>query len=213
MLVRVVLDLLHEFKNTIVLSLFHRMWHSKYSKFEVNLVWHWLLVTCIKANNGFPRSITIWVWMWLVPSGRWATLNQFLHPIMSQGNLWRRSRWFIYFLVYDFSNLHPKNFQDTLSWECVVKDDRVRSCLIELQYFPWSKIDVDPICCVFWRFFRALCCIVRGVVLENRSSQDPYDVYGIHMQKECFCLLLKFWAPGINPALTVDCKLIARPMW
>ena len=62
MSVRVVLDLLDQFTNTIVLSLFHnRMWQSKYSEVNVNLVQHWLLVTlratCVTANNGCPRSI------------------------------------------------------------------------------------------------------------------------------------------------------------
>ena len=40
------------------------------------------------------------------------------------------------FLEYDFSRFHHKNFRDTISWECIVKDDCVRSCLIELQSFP-----------------------------------------------------------------------------
>ena len=36
------------------------------------------------------------------------------------------------------------NLRDTISWECVVKDDCVRSCLIELSSFLLSKFDVDP---------------------------------------------------------------------
>ena len=54
------------------------------------------------CHNGSPRS-KIWfrVWLgWLVvfclSSNFW---TQFLHPIISQGNLRRRSRWFIYFFV------------------------------------------------------------------------------------------------------------------
>ena len=62
MSVRVVLDLLDQLTNTRVLSLFHnRMWQSRYSEVNVHLVQHWLLVTwlvtCVTANNGFPRSI------------------------------------------------------------------------------------------------------------------------------------------------------------
>ena len=54
----VVLDFLHEFTNTIVLSLFHnRMWPSGYSEVDVNLVYHWTLWSW--ANNGSLRSIAI----------------------------------------------------------------------------------------------------------------------------------------------------------
>ena len=52
------------------------------------------------------------------------------------------------FFVYDFSSFHPNNFRDTISGECLVKNDRVRSSLIELQSFPQSKIGVDPMHCI-----------------------------------------------------------------
>ena len=56
--VRVVLDLLHEFPDTTVIRLLrNRMWQSKYSEVDVNLVRHWALEICTTANNGFPRSI------------------------------------------------------------------------------------------------------------------------------------------------------------
>ena len=44
-----------------------------------------------------------------------------------------------------FSRFHPNNFWDTLSWECVVEDDCVRSCLIELQSLSLSKLNIDPV--------------------------------------------------------------------
>ena len=77
--------------------------------------------SCLSSNFPFWVSSNIW--------------TQFLHPIMFQGNLWRRPRWRIYFLVFDFSSFHPNNFRDTISWECFMKNDGVRSCLIELQSF------------------------------------------------------------------------------
>ena len=79
------------------------------------------------------------------PSGcRTTSGSNCFHPVMFQGNLWRRTRWRIYFLVYDFSSSHPiQAFGIQISWECIVKDDDVRSCLIELQFFLLSKIDVD----------------------------------------------------------------------
>ena len=49
------------------------------------------------------------------------------------------------FFVFDFSSFHPNNFRDTIGGECFKKNDGVRSCLIELQSFLLSKVDVDPI--------------------------------------------------------------------
>ena len=49
------------------------------------------------------------------------------------------------FWVYDFFRFHHNYFRDTISWECIVKYDCVRSCLIELQSFPLSKLYIDPI--------------------------------------------------------------------
>ena len=73
--------------------------------------------------------------------------TQFFHPIVLKGNLRRRSRWRIYFLVYDFSRSHHDSLRDTIGWKRVVKDDCVRSCLIELKSFLLSKFDVDPTPC------------------------------------------------------------------
>ena len=41
----------------------------------------------------------------------------------------------MYFLVNDFSNFHHVSLRDTVGWECIVKDDGVRSRLIELYPF------------------------------------------------------------------------------
>ena len=32
-----------------------------------------------------------------------------------------------------------------MSWECILEDDGVRSCLIEVQSFPLSKLYFDPV--------------------------------------------------------------------
>ena len=42
-----------------------------------------------------------------------------------------------------FSSFHHNSFRDTISWECVVKDDCGQSCLIELKSFLLSKFYVD----------------------------------------------------------------------
>ena len=80
-----------------------------------------------------------WVFgFWLCLLGVFTTSSNFwtqlFHPIVFKGNLRRRPRWRIYFLVKDFSSFHHDSLRDTISWECVVKDDCVRSCLIELEW-------------------------------------------------------------------------------
>ena len=48
-------------------------------------------------------------------------------------------------LVCDFFRFHHNYFRDTISWECIVEDDYVRSCLIELQSFPLNNLYIDPV--------------------------------------------------------------------
>ena len=109
------------------------------------------------------------------PSGRWATFgpNSF-HPVMFQGDLGRRPRWRIYFLVHDFSSFHPNNFRNRISRECFVNNDNVRSSLIELQSFLQSKIWCLPniLCSDVSSMLYA--CIVHDAVNTSRSYEDPY---------------------------------------
>ena len=96
-----------------------------------------------------PRAYN-WIFgLWLGLLGVFTTSSnfwsQFFHSFIFKGNLWRRSRWHIYLLVHDFSSFHHNSFRDTTSWECVVKDDGVRSCLIKLKSFLVSKVYIDPI--------------------------------------------------------------------
>ena len=140
--------------------------------------------------------------------------TQFFHPIVLKGNLRRRSRWRIHFLANDFSSSHPNNFRKTISWQSFVKKDSVRSCLIELQSLLQSKVDVDPIHRVFM-FFHFLCLYrARRGAFRSTVSGSLCTLFkestGV---KNTICLLLKFCPPGINPEHTMECKLIARPMW
>ena len=80
------------------------------------------------------------------------------------------------FFVYDFSSFHPNNFRNKISWKCFVKNDCVRSSLIELESFPQSKIDVDPIHCVLVSFSMLYAGIVHDAVHSCRSHQDPCDL-------------------------------------
>ena len=130
-------------------------------------------------------------------------LQQLLNPILSSTcfsrNLWKKSKWRIYFLVYDFSNFHHDSLRDTISWKCVVKDDCVRSCLIELNSFLLSKSDVDPIHRVLMfssTFFllvpcKTWCFQVNCIKIFVFCSQDS---------QPC-------------PEYVMECKLIAHLTW
>ena len=90
--------------------------------------------------------------------------------------------------VYDFSSFHPNNFRDTISWECFMKNNGVRSCLIELQSFLLSKIDVYPIFCVLMSLpcFMHVLCMTRYTQVDRIRILMVF-VHRIHRQKE-YCL-------------------------
>ena len=104
---------------------------SQPSKKRVSISWALERDIC-SVVTGRPCSVN-WIQVWLGAfclSSNFRT--QFLHPIISQGNLRRRPKWFKNCFVYDFSSFHLDSFRDTISWECFVKNDGVRSRLIEL---------------------------------------------------------------------------------
>ena len=129
-------------------------------------------------------------------------VEQLLKPIPSSNHVSRKSLEaveviHILFFVNDFSSFHPNNFRDTISWECFVKNDSVRSCLIELQSFLQRKVDVDPI----HRILMFLPCFVHVFCKTRRFQVDRvrilvFFVHGIHRREE-YCLpvaqILSFW--------------------
>ena len=92
------------------------------------------------------------------------------------------------FFLYDFSSFHPNNFRNTISWKSFLKNDCIRSSLIECQSFLNSKIDVDPKNCVLM----SLPCIMQVLCMTWYSEVNlcrilmPF-VSGINRQEE-FCL-------------------------
>ena len=106
-------------------------------------------------------------------SGRWACSepNSLFQSCLKE--IFGGSRRDMYTFSYDdFSSFHPNNFRNTISWKCFLKDDCVRSSLIEFQSCLNSKIDVDPIYCVLM----SLPCFMHDVVHSSRSHQDPCDL-------------------------------------
>ena len=63
-----------------------------------------------------------------------------------------------YCLSYNFSPfLNLSAFTNTICWKCSLKDNCVRSCLIEVQSFSDSKINIDP----KYRILMSLPCILQ----------------------------------------------------
>ena len=91
----------------------------------------------------------------------------------------------IHFLVYDFFRFHHSRLRDTISWECIVEDDCVRSCLIELQSFSLSKFYVDPIhrVLMFLPIFLMVSCKTRCIQV-NYIRIFVFLVHRIHRREE-----------------------------
>ena len=115
-------------------------------------------------------------------------LQQLLNPILSSNyfkkNLLRKSRWRIYFLASDFSRFHHNYFRDSMSRKCVVKDDCVRSCLIELKSFLLSKLYINPIHRVLVSFPLLLVPCKTWCFQVNGIRISVFFVHRIHRRKE-----------------------------
>ena len=90
-----------------------------------------------------------------------------------------------------------------------MKDDCVRSCLIELKSFLLSKLFIDPIHRVLVSF---PCFLFVPSIQVNLVRMLVFFVQRIHSRKEYRLSFAKFCPPGINPEFMMECKLIAHPM-
>ena len=179
-------------------------------------------VSWVSESNGcslftglLVLTIGFWVFGWVCSESsppQQISEPKFFHPIILKRNFWRRSRKCIYFLVNSFSRFHHDSLRETISWECVVKDDCVRSSLIEFQSFLVSKFDVDPIhrVLMFLPYF-LLVPKVHSTLITSGSWCSFF--IGSTIVKNTVCLFLKFSPPVINPEFVMECKLIAHPIW
>ena len=83
----------------------------------------------VSSDKGLPRSVTTWVWNWLVRLETSRLLHnlslwslsmfwtQISFPIVSQRDLRWKPKWHVNFYVCDFSNFHPDNFRNTIKLE------------------------------------------------------------------------------------------------
>ena len=85
-----------------------------------------------------------------------------------QRDLWRRPRWRIYLFVNDFSRFHPNYFRNTISRECFVKNDSVRSCLLKLLVLMFLPCFMHVLCmtrCIQGDRYRILMVFVHKALL------------------------------------------------
>ena len=103
-----------------------------------------------------PKQVSVFLqldfWSLVGFVGSLFDLQQLLIPILSSKCLQRKSLEKVEEMqklsFFDFSRFHHDSLRDTLSWKRVVKNDCVRSCLVELESSPLSKPDINPIHCV-----------------------------------------------------------------
>ena len=108
--------------------------------------------------NCFSKWLLNWFSNWLMFNCRTRLIISFGPiEIVFQRDLWWWSRRHVWFLIQNFSSLQSHNFWNTISWKCSLKNNCVRSSLIECQSLPNRKIDVDPI----YRVLMSLPCIVQ----------------------------------------------------
>ena len=101
---------------------------------------------------------------------------------VSQWNLWWWTKRWVWFFIQNLSNLQSFNFWNATSWKCSLKNNCIRSCLIEHQFFPWfqdqyrpkiPRLDVSSILCA---------CIVRDVVQRSQYILGLCDFHFLDQQ-------------------------------
>ena len=177
----------------------------------------------VSSDKGLPRSVTTWVWNWLVRLETSRLLHnlslwslsmfwsQISFPIVSQRDHRWKPKWHVNFYVYDFSNFHPDNFRNTIKLE-MFHEEKLRSISSDRTSIlsfkqDWCRPntlrpDVFSMLCAWRDSLKSI--VSRSLCLLSLGSTK---------RKNTVCLLFKFWPPSIHPELMMDCKLIAHPTW
>ena len=214
---RMTLDLLHEFGNTKICCLFHNcMWQSRHSEVDV-----YVLALCDQTGWLFTINKSPVLIIGFLVFG-WVCWESLPPPATSGPNSFNQLSVKEIFGgggsdAYTLSCMFPSvsirtAFGIPVSWECIVKDDRVQSCLTELQSFPLTKFDVDPIhrfdvSSTLFSLYRAR----RGAFKSITSGSLCSLFIGSTAVKNTVWFLLKICPPGISPGFMMECKQIANP--
>ena len=106
-----------------------------------------------------------------------------------------------------------------ISWKCSLKNDCIRSSLIECQSLLIARI-MSTHFTASWCLFYALCkyCArkycARRVTIKTISSRFLWllSLRSIG-RKYTVCLFLEFWPPSIDPELMIEWRLNSHPKW
>ena len=170
---------------------------------KVSLFFHWCFRKQVRNIFDFLNTRTglllwqnrspcsnNWIFgLWLGLLGVFTTSSNFWNPILSSTCLWRKSLEEVEvtqnLFVNDFSRSRPDGLRNTISWECFVKNDSVRSCLTELQSFLQSKFDVNPIHSVLMFLPNFLLVPSKTRCIQvNFIWIFKFDVHWIHRREE-----------------------------
>ena len=186
----------------VLIWTFNRRWHTTGK--QVTLFFHWCFSSHVRNIFDFLNTRTgLLLWQNRSPCSKnwifgWVCWESFPPRATSEPNSFIQSSLEDIFgggrgdahtfSFFDFSRFHHDSLRDTISWECVVKDDCVRSCLIELQSFLQSKVDVDPIhrILMLLPFFMHVLRMTRCIQIDRIKILVVF-VHGIHRQRE-YCL-------------------------
>ena len=98
---------------------------------------------------------------------------QFSFPFVFQGDLWWRSRWQVYFLVYDFSNFRPNNFRNTINWWNTQPIEKI-------QFLYTSSIIISL------EFVFSNLCLIISENLLSLSLQESPNLFFLSVVSLCF---------------------------
>ena len=135
--------------------------------------------------------------------------------IVSQRDLWWWSRRQVWSCIQNFSSFQPFNFWNATSWKYSLKNNCIRSCLIERQSFWNRKIDVDPI----YSVLMSLPCIVQVLCSAWYREVNMFRIFMIFRlldhwaRRILFVFWLESWPQGINLLLIIEWRLNAKPRW
>ena len=184
-------------------------------QWRINRIASWMTLKSSERKTILPFLwIGFRVWLgWLVvfclSSNFW---TQFLHPIISEGNLRRLSRWFISFCIWfvQFPSRQPSGHNKLEAcrkgWLRSIASDR--TMILSFEHV-WCRpnttcFDVSSMLCCMYRARRGAFKLLPSGSLCSLSIRFT-------SRENTICLLLKFWPPVINPELMMECKLIAHP--
>ena len=162
----------------------------------------------LRSDSRFLRCrppCTCWNGRWMLSLFNACSILTSIVQGRFQYNSSRWTRRFTDFSVWFFSWVHDDRLLYTHRWKSVVKDDRVRSCLIGRQSLLLINPQIGPVHSVLVYF---------PILFLNCNSGLRHVVilfsvmFGVHRIHCC-----NVSPPGINPDRMMVCMSLERPAW